>query len=48
VSACRRAGVELNVEAIYPTGPAPLISNGRLAVAAEGCAREAAYHKEKG
>jgi len=29
------------------TGPEALISNGRLAVAAEGCAWEAAYHKEE-
>jgi hypothetical protein len=30
-----------------PDRPEALISNGRLAVAAEGCARDAAYHREK-
>jgi hypothetical protein len=42
-------GVEPNVEVIE-TRPARKRSfqNGRLSVAAEGCAREAAYHKEKG
>jgi hypothetical protein len=49
VGACRRTGVEPNVEVIE-TRPAQKRSfqNGRLAVAAEGYAREAAYHKKKG
>ena len=43
-----RADVEPKVEVSEtPTGPEALISNGRLAVAAEGCAWEAAYHKEE-
>ena len=45
MGACRRAGVEPNVEVIE-TRPARKRS-GRLAVAAEGCALEAAYHKEE-
>lgn len=48
MGACRRAGVEPNVEVIE-TRPAQKRSFQlvRLAVAAEGCAWEAAYHKEE-
>ena len=48
VGTCRRAGVEPNVEVIE-TRPARKRSfqNGRLAVAAEGCAWDAAYNKEE-